>query len=81
MQLIQTSDSVSVLISCSSYVGFVGGEQPVFVGPPCRVGNIAHELLHALGFHHEHTRMDREQHVTILPHNIMAGELASAPSK
>uniref|UniRef100_A0A3B4TRI3 Metalloendopeptidase n=1 Tax=Seriola dumerili TaxID=41447 RepID=A0A3B4TRI3_SERDU len=58
---------------CASYVGFVGGEQPVFVGPPCMVGNIAHEVLHALGFHHEHTRTDREQYITVLPHNIMAG--------
>ncbi|XP_042251351.1 astacin-like metalloendopeptidase isoform X2 [Thunnus maccoyii] len=58
---------------CASYVGFIGGEQGVFVGPPCIVGNIVHEILHALGFHHEHTRTDREQHITILPHNIMAG--------
>ncbi|XP_071322037.1 hatching enzyme 1.2 [Trachinotus anak] len=58
---------------CASYVGFIGGEQPVFVGPSCSVGNIAHEMLHALGFHHEHTRIDREQHITILPQNIMAG--------
>ncbi|TKS85083.1 Zinc metalloproteinase nas-4 [Collichthys lucidus] len=58
---------------CASYVGFIGGEQPVFIGPPCKVGNIIHEILHALGFHHEHTRTDREQYITILPHNIMAG--------
>ncbi|XP_070781163.1 zinc metalloproteinase nas-4 [Enoplosus armatus] len=58
---------------CASYVGFIGGEQPVFIGPPCIVGNIVHEILHALGFHHEHTRTDREQYITVLPHNIMAG--------
>uniref|UniRef100_UPI0037E9396F zinc metalloproteinase nas-4 n=1 Tax=Semicossyphus pulcher TaxID=241346 RepID=UPI0037E9396F len=58
---------------CASYVGFIGGEQPVFIGPPCIVGNIVHELLHALGFHHEHTRTDREQFITVLPHNIMSG--------
>ncbi|XP_044030546.1 astacin-like metalloendopeptidase [Siniperca chuatsi] len=58
---------------CASFVGFVGGEQPVFVGPLCRVGNIVHEILHALGFHHEHTRPDREQYITILPRNIMPG--------
>lgn len=58
---------------CASYVGFIGGEQPVFIGPPCKVGNIIHEILHALGFHHEHTRTDREQYITIHPHNIMAG--------
>ncbi|XP_040014070.1 astacin-like metalloendopeptidase [Xiphias gladius] len=58
---------------CASYVGFIGGEQAVFIGPPCIVGNIAHEILHALGFHHEHTRADRERYITILTHNIMAG--------
>ncbi|XP_070845720.1 low choriolytic enzyme [Chaetodon trifascialis] len=58
---------------CASYVGFIGGEQPVFVASQCIVGNIAHELLHALGFHHEHTRTDREQYITVLPSNIMEG--------
>uniref|UniRef100_A0A3Q3EQZ9 Metalloendopeptidase n=1 Tax=Labrus bergylta TaxID=56723 RepID=A0A3Q3EQZ9_9LABR len=58
---------------CASYVGFRGGEQPVFMGPPCIVGNIAHEILHALGFQHEHTRMDREEHITVMSHNIMSG--------
>ncbi|KAL7377327.1 hypothetical protein ABVT39_025980 [Epinephelus coioides] len=58
---------------CASYVGFIGAEQPVFVGPLCKVGNIVHEILHALGFHHEHTREDREQYITVLPSNIMDG--------
>ncbi|XP_053267662.1 hatching enzyme 1.2, partial [Pleuronectes platessa] len=58
---------------CASYVGIIGGEQPVFVAPQCIIGNIVHEILHALGFHHEHTRTDREQYITILPHNIMEG--------
>ncbi|KAL6096411.1 uncharacterized protein ACO6RY_05744 [Pungitius sinensis] len=59
---------------CASYVGRIGGGQSVFVGPRCNVGNVAHEVLHALGFHHEHTRMDREAHVTVLTNNIMEGK-------
>ncbi|KAM8827834.1 hatching enzyme 1.2 isoform 2-T3 [Spinachia spinachia] len=59
---------------CASYVGRIGGEQSVFVGPRCNVGNMAHEVLHALGFQHEHTRMDREAHITVLTGNIMAGK-------
>lgn len=55
-------------------MGLKGGEQPVFVGAQCMVGNIAHEILHALGFHHEHTRMDREQYITIIHSNIMPGK-------
>lgn len=59
---------------CASYVGFIGGPQPVFIGSWCSVGNIVHEILHALGFHHEHTRMDRGQHVTVVHQNILSGK-------
>ncbi|XP_036973797.1 astacin-like metalloendopeptidase [Acanthopagrus latus] len=59
---------------CASYVGYIGGQQEVFVGPGCILGNIVHEILHALGFHHEHTRTDRGQYITVLSHNIMNGK-------
>ncbi|XP_075884688.1 hatching enzyme 1.2 [Nelusetta ayraudi] len=59
---------------CSSFLGCIGGEQPLFLGPHCGVGNIVHEILHALGFHHEHTRKDRDQYVRLLPHNIKEGK-------
>ncbi|KAJ3606030.1 hypothetical protein NHX12_028073 [Muraenolepis orangiensis] len=59
--------------SCASYVGFRGGSQKLFVGKLCSVGNVAHEILHALGFHHEHTRDDRDQYITIFQNNIMNG--------
>ncbi|XP_073334579.1 hatching enzyme 1.2-like isoform X2 [Pagrus major] len=58
---------------CASYVGFIGGEQQVFIGPTCMLGNIVHEILHSLGFHHEHTRTDRGQYIKVLSHNIMKG--------
>ncbi|XP_063078569.1 meprin A subunit beta-like [Engraulis encrasicolus] len=52
---------------CWSYVGFTQtGEQPVSIGDYCQeVATVEHELLHALGFWHEHTRPDRDEHVTI----------------
>ena len=53
---------------CSSYVGMQGGRerQPVTLAPGCRhVGVVIHELGHALGFHHEQNRPDRDQHVII----------------
>ena len=36
---------------------------------------IAHELMHALGFHHEMNRPDRNQHIRINFQNIRPGEL------
>lgn len=71
------SECAPIVCSCASYVGFIGGAQPVLVGPLCFMGNIVHEILHALGFHHEHTRKDRDQYITILSHNIMEGNAAS----
>ncbi|XP_052424158.1 alpha-2B adrenergic receptor isoform X2 [Carassius gibelio] len=59
---------------CASYVGCLGGEQSLLIGPRCTVGNICHEIIHSLGFYHEHTRYDRGDHVTILEENIAPGK-------
>ncbi|XP_053379289.1 uncharacterized protein LOC128548458 [Mercenaria mercenaria] len=60
---------------CYSSVGQVGGGQVINVGPGCGiVGIIMHELLHALGFWHEHSRNDRDNYVDIKYENILPGE-------
>ncbi|KAM9367052.1 hatching enzyme 1.2-like [Symphorus nematophorus] len=37
-------------------------------------GTVQHEVLHALGFHHEHVRSDRDRYVSILTQNIQTGK-------
>lgn len=59
--------------SCASYVGCQGGEQPLYFSNICTVGNLCHEIMHALGLHHEHTRWDRDHYVTIEWENILPG--------
>ncbi|XP_067290148.1 astacin-like metalloendopeptidase isoform X2 [Pseudorasbora parva] len=59
---------------CASYVGCLGGKQALLVGPLCKPGNICHEILHSLGLYHEHSRYDRDDHITILYENIASGK-------
>uniref|UniRef100_A0A3Q2QHU0 Metalloendopeptidase n=1 Tax=Fundulus heteroclitus TaxID=8078 RepID=A0A3Q2QHU0_FUNHE len=50
---------------CASSVGVSGGGQSLYFAQSCSVGNLVHELIHALGLYHEHTRDDRDQYITI----------------
>ncbi|XP_059475000.1 hatching enzyme 1.2-like [Neocloeon triangulifer] len=58
---------------CWSSVGRRGGVQYVNLQPPgCirKLGTPEHELLHTIGFHHEQSRTDRDDYVSILWANI-----------
>lgn len=55
---------------CASWVGRRGGEQAIWVAANCTSGSVLHEIGHALGLEHEHTRPDRDQYITIHWDNI-----------
>lgn len=49
--------------------------QLIVFGYDCMsLGDIVHEIMHVLGFPHEHMRPDRDQYITILWDNIKPGE-------
>ncbi|XP_018410011.1 PREDICTED: astacin-like metalloendopeptidase [Nanorana parkeri] len=52
---------------CWSYIGKINGAQTVNLDPKSCMGYgvIQHELMHSLGFFHEHNRMDRDNYVDI----------------
>ncbi|XP_077449525.1 high choriolytic enzyme 1-like [Stigmatopora argus] len=60
---------------CYSYLGRQPGGQPISLQQNGCVFKdiIQHEVLHALGFHHEHVRSDRDDHVVINFENIRSG--------
>lgn len=64
------------ILGCCSFVGKRGqGPQAISIGKNCdKFGIVVHELGHVVGFWHEHTRPDRENHVVINKVNIMTGK-------
>ncbi|XP_022831951.1 uncharacterized protein LOC111360291 [Spodoptera litura] len=52
----------------------IKGVQMIVFGYDCMsVGDISHEIMHILGFSHEHTRPDRDQYITILWDHVKEG--------
>jgi hypothetical protein len=46
-------------------VGKISGTQPIFISAGCDWYHIVHEVLHAVGFVHEHSRPDRDQFINV----------------
>lgn len=57
--------------NCNSHVGMIGGAQELHLDYSCfETGNIIHELMHALGYFHEHSRPDRDEYLNIFLENV-----------
>ena len=55
---------------CKSYVGRIGGHQPILLAPGCQTHEVIHEIMHALGFIHEQSRTDRDKYIKVVRENI-----------
>ncbi len=56
-----------------SSVGRLGGKQDLVLGCNASYAAVLHELCHACGMYHEHSRPDRDNYVSIYPSNMRAG--------
>ncbi|XP_076031313.1 zinc metalloproteinase nas-14-like isoform X2 [Oratosquilla oratoria] len=55
----------------TSYIGRQGGEQTISISKSVdNMGVIMHEIMHTLGFGHEHNRPDRDDYITVNFDNI-----------
>ena len=52
----------------------VFGRQIINIGQGCgNKGTVMHEIGHAVGFWHEHSRTDRDKYIKILNKHVMPG--------
>ncbi|XP_062912869.1 low choriolytic enzyme-like isoform X2 [Mobula hypostoma] len=68
--------SLQPVPGCSASVGRVGGMQLILLNRQCLEkgkGVVEHELMHSLGFWHEHTRSDRDKYIKIEWKNVWPG--------
>lgn len=69
-------------LGCWSYIGRQNKRQQLSLQRPsardcacfCSPGRAMHEIMHALGFYHEHARSDRDQYIKIIDKNVRRGK-------
>ncbi|XP_022078274.1 hatching enzyme 1.2-like [Acanthochromis polyacanthus] len=66
---------IQSLNGCYSYIGRTGYGQDLSLQKSGCVyhDTVQHELLHALGFHHEQNRSDRDQYIRVVLENVVSG--------
>ena len=72
----RTTEPIYVQINtgsgCGAGIGMPSsGQQTINLSSGCSIGIIMHEFLHTAGIHHEQTREDRDEYVTINTGNIV----------
>lgn len=60
---------------CYAEVGYKGRKQWIWLHPNCGARIVIHEVGHAIGLLHEHTRWDRNRYVRIKPWNVKPREI------
>jgi hypothetical protein len=80
IRFVRSSDTQNYIVfrlgsGCCSHVGLdLAGPQSIFLDSGCSRGNVLHEIGHAVGLCHEHSRPDRDDFITIHWDNINEGD-------
>ena len=64
---------------CASHLGRRGGEQGIWLEGPDACGAEIHEIGHAVGFHHEHQRVDQDEYIGVSNANMSYAGIAYSP--